>query len=36
MSPLCVPTFSPIGAGIRVLWQILQSVRNEEEKKRRN
>ena len=37
MSPLSVPNFSPIRARIRVLWQILQSVRNEdEEKKRRN
>ena len=25
-----VPTFSPIGARIRVLWWILQSVRKEE------
>ena len=32
MSPLCVPNVSPIGAHIHVLWQILQSVRNEEEK----
>ena len=31
MSPLRVPNFSLIGARIRVLWQILQSVRNEEE-----
>ena len=30
MSPLRVPTFSPIGARIRVLWRILQSVRKEE------
>ena len=39
MSPLSVPKFSPIQARIRVLWQILRSVRNEdeeEEKKRRN
>ena len=37
MSPLSVPNFSPIGAQIRVLWRILQSVRKEEveEKKRR-
>ena len=38
MSPLSVPNFSPIGARIRVLWRILQSVRKEEveeEKKRR-
>ena len=34
MCPLNVPTFSPIRAGIRVLWRILQSVRNEEEKRR--
>ena len=32
MSPLRVPKFSPIGARIRVLWRILQSVRKEEEK----
>ena len=32
MSPLSMPYFSPIRACIRVLWQILQSVRNEEEK----
>ena len=31
MSPLSVPNFSPIGARIRVLWRILQSVRKEEE-----
>ena len=30
MSPLSLPNFSPIGARIRVLWQILQSVRKEE------
>ena len=30
MSPLSIPNFSPIGARIRVLWQILQSVRKEE------
>ena len=30
MSPLHVPNFSPIGARIRVLWRILQSVRKEE------
>ena len=29
--PLSVPNFSPIRAHIRVLWQILRSVRNEEE-----
>ena len=33
MSPSSVPNFSPIGACIRVLWRILRSVRNEEEKK---
>ena len=32
MSPLSVPKFSPIRARIRVLWRILRSVRNEEEK----
>ena len=31
MSPLSVPNFSPIGARIRVLWRILQSVRKEVE-----
>ena len=31
MSPLSVPNFSPIRARIRVLWRILQSVRNEED-----
>ena len=30
MRPLSVPNFSPIGACIRVLWRILQSVRKEE------
>ena len=37
MSPLSVPNFSPIGARIRVLWRILQTVRKEEieEEKRR-
>ena len=30
MSPLSVPNFSPIGARIRVLCRILQSVRKEE------
>ena len=35
--PLSVPNVSPIGARIRVLWRILQSVRKEkvEEKKRK-
>ena len=32
MSPLSVSKFSPIRAHIRVLWRILRSVRNEEEK----
>ena len=32
MRPLSVPNFSPIQARIRVLWRILRSVRNEEEK----
>ena len=31
-SPLSVPNFSPIGACIRVLWRILQSVQKVEEK----
>ena len=30
MCPLSVPNFIPIGARIRVLWRILQSVRKEE------
>ena len=34
MSPLSVPNFSPIQACIRVLWQILRSVRNEDEKEK--
>ena len=33
MSPLPVPNFSPIGARIRVLWRILQSVQKEVEEK---
>ena len=32
MSPLSAPNFSPIRARIRVLWQILRNVRNEEKK----
>ena len=32
MSPLSLPNFSPIQARIRVLWRILRSVQNEEEK----
>ena len=31
MSPLSVPNCSPIGARIRVLWQILYSVQKEVE-----
>ena len=34
MSPLSVPNFSPIQARIRVLWRILQSVRNEDEEEK--
>ena len=34
MSPLRVPHFSPIGARIRVLWRILQSVRKEVEEEK--
>ena len=34
MSPLSVPSFSPIGARIHVLWRILQSVRKEVEEKK--
>ena len=36
MSPLSVPNFSPIGAQIRVLWRILQSVRKEEVEEEKN
>ena len=36
MSPLSVPNFSPIRACIRVLWRILQSVRNEEDEEEKN
>ena len=36
MSPLSVPNFSPIGARIHVLWQILQSVRKEAEETKRS
>ena len=32
--PSSVPNFSPIQARIRVLWRILRSVRNEEERKK--
>ena len=34
MSPLSVPNFSPIRARIHVLWQILRSVRNEDEEEK--
>ena len=34
MSPLRVPNFIPIGARIRVLWRILQSVRKEVEEEK--
>ena len=34
MSPLIVPNFSLIGARIRVLWRILQSVRKEVEEEK--
>ena len=34
--PLSVPNFSLIGARIRVLWQILQSVRKEEVEEEKN
>ena len=33
LRPLSAPNFSPIGARIRVLWRILQSVRKEVEGK---
>ena len=36
MSPLSVPNFSQIRARIRVLWRILQSVRNEEDEEEKN
>ena len=36
MSPLSVPNFSPIGARIRVLWRILQSVREVVEVEEKN
>ena len=36
MSPSSVPNFSPIGARIRVLWRILQSVRKEEVEEEKN
>ena len=36
MSPFSVPNFSPIGARIRVLWRILQSVRKEEKVEEKN
>ena len=34
MSPSSVPNFSPIRVRIRVLWQILRSVQNEDENKK--
>ena len=34
MSPLSVPNFIVIGARIRVIWRILQSVRNEDEEEK--
>ena len=34
MSPSSVPHFSPIRVRIRVLWQILRSVRNEDEEEK--
>ena len=34
MSPLSVPNFSSIRVRIRVLWQILRSVRNEDEEEK--
>ena len=34
MSPLSVPSFSPIRARIRVLWRVLRSVRNEDEEEK--
>ena len=34
MSPLSVPHFSLTGVRIRVLWQILRSVRNEDEEEK--
>ena len=36
MSPSSVPNFSPIRVRIRVLWQILRSVRNEDEEEEKN
>ena len=36
MSPLSMPNFSQIRARIRVLWRILQSVRNEEDEEEKN
>ena len=35
MSPLSVPSFSPIRARIRVLWRVLRSVRNEDEEEKK-
>ena len=36
MSPLSVPNFSQIGVRICVLWQILQSLQNEDKTKKLN
>ena len=36
MSPSSVPNFSPIRVRIRVIWQILRSVRNEEDEEEKN
>ena len=36
ISSLSVPNFTPIGARIRVLWRILQSVRKEEVEEKNN
>ena len=36
MSPSSVPNFSPIRVRIRVLWQILRSVRNEDDEEEEN
>ena len=36
MSPLSVPNFSPIGACIRVLFRIVQSVRKKEVEEEKN
>ena len=36
MNPLSEPNFSPIRARICVLWRILRSVQNEEDKEEKN